>query len=205
MKSYTFLVSLALLVNSQIALSKTTQEPDQTKNDNTNQPKSSKENRKQITANFGTELSYGYNFVAGYHFLPDLIAEIWFEKDLQGTSGCRRFDIQNTNYFGIRSRYFFGNSFNISAFSYYVRSKYNCVSFTWADGPKEPYEILRNQNYASLGAGFSLGNRWQWDNFYLGGEWIGLGIEKVVKKYSTKEPPLSGKVIISRLTFGISL
>ncbi len=171
----------------------------------------SQENRKKITASLGAELYFGYSFVAGYQLNPDINLELWYDKLQYGSifTPCSG-DFEISNYYGARGRYFFGNSFNLSGYTYYKREKISCrtvdVNFIESRGTEPAITIVsrNDRNSSGIGVGFSIGNRWQWENFYLGGEWFGFGVDQVVKNYSQNIPKYALKLVISRLSIGMS-
>ncbi|WP_374077265.1 hypothetical protein [Bdellovibrio bacteriovorus] len=70
-----------------------------------------------------------------------------------------------TKVFGLHHKHFFGNSFYTKAGLDYRQAKYD-------------YYYDANENYSFEGDGivasFAIGNQWQWQNFTLGCDWVGL-------------------------------
>ncbi|MFM6928035.1 MAG: hypothetical protein ACKOX6_06190 [Bdellovibrio sp.] len=74
----------------------------------------------------------------------------------------------NGSHIGLHFKHFAGNSFYFKTGIDYrqIQYRYNYNSLT-TDGA---YDFEGN----SIGASFVIGNQWQWDNFTLGCDWIGL-------------------------------
>lgn len=211
MKLISFGVTLYLMSNAHEALAQSNSAPKQSRREMEDAENSSQENRKKITVSLGAEIYFGFGYVVGYQLKPDLTLELWRENSsplrLFTPCGSSEFDLTFT---GARGRFYFGNSFNVSGYSYYKREKWTCGSrhdvTIDSNGNRIEDTVVSSldRDYASVGIGFSLGNRWQWENFYIGGEWFGLGVDTVVKNYHTNKPSDGGKIILSRLTIGAS-
>ena len=206
-------VAISQIAISQIAFAESHSNSKQSARETEELDGSSAENRKKIMASVGMELYFGHSYVLGYQIKPDINLELWHEKlDYAGLfSACGYGLYRNSTFTGLRGRFYFGNSFNVSGFSYYKREKYTCGfrNRVTTDSNGTQTEVKSgsslDRDYAAVGIGFSLGNRWQWENFYIGGEWFGLGSDTVVKNYHTNKAADGAKLILSRLTIGASI
>ena len=206
-------IAISQIAISQIAFAQSHSNPKQSARETEELDGSSAENRKKIMASAGMELYFGYSYVLGYQIKPDLNLELWYDTldYIRLFGGCAYSVSASSTFTGARGRFYFGNSFNVSGYSYYRREKYICEIghrvATDSNGTQTQITSgsSMDKDYAALGVGFSLGNRWQWENFYIGGEWFGLGLDTVVKNYRSNKASNGAKLILSRLTIGASI
>jgi hypothetical protein len=164
--------------------------------------------RRDATVSAGVELYFGFGALIGYHLDEEQVVEVWFDKPLYVNLGCVT-DYNESSFFGGRYRRFFGNSFNVSIVPYVFleRAKYTCSFDRFSGADEEDVKDARLQT-TNLGMGVSLGNRWNWKHFYIGGEWVGLGYHQTVAtKRSGNSRGIehwSFRPVVSRLTLGVT-
>ncbi len=101
----------------------------------------------------------------GYYITPDNIMEI---SHVEGRWNVTR---EKTKFTSIRLKTFWGNSFysnlglaaRSEAYTSYPNIYYES---TYYDG------VVVREN--ALGVDFAIGNRWQWENFTMGCDWVGF-------------------------------
>lgn len=76
-----------------------------------------------------------------------------------------RTGFDKSNLYKIGYRKFQTNSFNYKVNMYYLNSKAHYY---------EAKNIRKDKNFSEAGFGASVGNEWQWKNFSLGADWIGV-------------------------------
>jgi hypothetical protein len=155
------------------------------------------------------QLYFGYEFDLGYQLTENQDLELWYDKNayIPLFYGCNGSEGHESFYTGLRYRLFLGNSFNISGLAYYDRRKEFCdltfVDSTLGKKPTAVHNDVNDYDEHGFGLGFSLGNRWQFPHFYIGGEWIGIGLSQPFKqKLGRSNSDLRAKLILSRFTIG---
>ena len=159
----------------------------------------------------GVELFFGLNVSASYQLSPNLALEAWYEEeDYWSLFAYCIPDRDDSWQAGLRLRTHVGNSFNVSFFPYYHRQTSDClgrripVSNDVAGASDSEFRGNRNEIDAhGLGLGVSIGNRWQWRHFYLGGEWFGAGIETAITNHGNINPKKT-KLVLARFVIGYS-
>lgn len=107
--------------------------------------------------------------IIGYHLNRNSVVQI--EVGSGGSSSPTIF-LGNVEYsgstVGVHYKHFFGNSF-------YVKTgiDYRSVKFEYQSAFSTSRESFEG---TSVGAGFVIGNQWQWENFTLGCDWIGISV-----------------------------
>jgi len=93
-----------------------------------------------------------------------------------------RYEVK-TNSAGVHLKHFTGNSFYLRTGIDYrtVDYKYNYNSIFGSD-----YYVKRSFKGNSLAAALAIGNQWQWGNFTLGCDWIGLSAPVASTVYDEK-------------------
>lgn len=111
-------------------------------------------------------------FVAGYHLSSDQVLQVEVSSGYDKWSGLSSNNRAEGKTAGIFYKQFSGNSFYFKGgldYSTYDRS-YN---YMWLNGtPTDGYSYKGSKVSASL----SIGNQWQWDNFTIGCDWIGIAM-----------------------------
>ncbi len=106
-------------------------------------------------------------FSAGYYLNPDAILELDYS---QGAQNMLFFEIYGTTY-DLRVKKFWGNSFytnlGLGSRKIGVRDAFDSLTSNIIT-----YEI--DLSATSTVVDFAIGNRWQWDYFTLGCDWIGV-------------------------------
>ncbi|MBY0412546.1 MAG: hypothetical protein K2Q18_00200, partial [Bdellovibrionales bacterium] len=136
---------------------------------------SSAENREnlkyQITGSF-----LGHEYVAwspltislGYFIDPDNILIARYSNYNGSDSVWDNDNSESLRAVTLGVRHFFNNSFNIMPTVYYRRST-----------KEGDYSIFSGTHgkltYEDVGIGVRIGNEWQWQNFTLGCDWVGVG------------------------------
>jgi hypothetical protein len=146
----------------------------------------SRENRKDknylITAgaigyNFGTGTN---NFEFGYHYKPNKIIGLQYQEFRNSTpffSSTREEDISDyeRNRKGhaliLSYKSMLQNSFYIKTSLYHRVQERVKESDSISTSENEEFQKVR---YEDTGLLFTLGNQWQWENFTLGCDWIGM-------------------------------
>ena len=107
----------------------------------------------------------------GYFLSPKSMLSLKYANQ-NGTNGDEATKMRSLT---LGYRYFTGNSFNIMPAIYYRRSNsvhYRAAFFT---GTPERSTLT----YEDVGAGLRIGNEWQWENFTLGADWIGVNAKVI--------------------------
>ena len=102
----------------------------------------------------------------GYYLAPNKVLQLRYEAldgeyDLDGSR-----DEYEGEYISFEFKKFTGNSFYLSLGFYYKDQ-------TFEDFDNDDFDVPTD--YKTLGAIIRIGNQWQWDDFTLGCDWIGLG------------------------------
>lgn len=93
---------------------------------------------------------------------------LWSESSLSSSRTGSTYDI-TTNSLGVHYKKFTGNSFYYRIGGDYRTVNYD-YQFVWTASPTD----TRHFKGTSLAATFVIGNQWQWENFTLGCDWVGL-------------------------------
>ncbi len=136
--------------------------------------------KNRVGQQFELMLSLGVNYsdagaglTGGYYFNPNSILEL----ELFSSEDDSRDDVNNdykysnvnfrqtTDAVSANWKYFTGNSFYIRPGIFYVDYQYKTEGYIFGNS-----DISRKD----LGVSFGIGNQWQWENFTIGCEWIGL-------------------------------
>jgi hypothetical protein len=149
---------------------------------------SSSSERAKVAFNIGVELYLGANLSAGYQVNKGTALEAFVETGpLALFTPCAVGEKRIDGGFiaGARFRQFLGNSLNFTVAPYYRDIKIQC---RFTNNGKRPRSVdgsfpaigatrtIDDKN--SLGVSASIGNRWQWQHFYLGAEWLGIGVDQ---------------------------
>jgi hypothetical protein len=134
----------------------------------------------RVNKQFELMLSLGINFsdagagvTAGYYLNPNSIieAELFTSEDDSKDEVNNSYKYSNVNFrqttdsFSANLKYFTANSFYIRPGLFYVDYQYKSEGYLFGDA-----DITRKD----LGVSFAIGNQWQWENFTIGCEWIGI-------------------------------
>jgi hypothetical protein len=115
----------------------------------------------------GAELFNGYGISLGQQWAKKIALEATFEKSetFSFFSSCAIDDelIHNDLTAVFSSRFFWGGSFNLKT-GLYLRSL------------EEYCSSQDSQVERSIGAQISIGNRWNFERLFIGGDWIGAGL-----------------------------
>jgi hypothetical protein len=122
-----------------------------------------------VTASVGSVFERStVGFEVGYYLNPSevLSASYLFDKDAEAEKNTYKgynnfFSVARVNY-----KKFLGNSFYLSPSLFYKIEKEQ-TSYIYTDS-------VRNSSVSDTGVGFVIGNQWQFDNFTIGCDWIGL-------------------------------
>lgn len=111
--------------------------------------------------------------IIGYHLDRNTVIQAELTKG-DGTNGndseSLGFSEREGATVGLHAKRFLSNSFYVKGGLDYTKMKYN-ANYIWTSAPnKEAYGFEANLISAAL----VIGNQWQWDNFTLGCDWIGL-------------------------------
>ncbi len=80
------------------------------------------------------------------------------------------YDVKSTS-FGAHFKQFNGNSFYYRAGVDFRKIKYD-YKFVYTTGPSD----TRHFDGTSIAGNFQIGNQWQWENFTLGCDWVGISL-----------------------------
>lgn len=155
---------------------------------------------KKFSALLGGEFVNGLStttFSLGYYFKPNIVAEIKLNYGLDYSretfaQGPQE-DLEKMLMLSLGAKFFVGNSF-------YVKSSLSYIDET--DGVSGGFIFVTTKErdeLEGLGLSFSIGNQWQFDNFTIGCDWI--GINQVFAKF--RDDGNSEMAIISLLGFSI--
>lgn len=171
--------------------------------------------RAKVKFNIGAELYLGANLSAGYQVNRDTAIEVFAESpplSVFTPCGPGETTIDGGYVGGARFRRYLGNSVNFTVSPYYRKAKTQCrwrgsSSAHRTDGPDPAVGTTRTiDDQNSLGLSTSIGNRWQWRHFYLGAEWLGLGLDESFKflNHAETRDESKAKVIFLRFVLGAS-
>jgi hypothetical protein len=199
----TFALLLALSGLSQFAIAKEAHD------------ESSSSARSQIAYSAGVELYLGVSLAGSYQINRDTAAELFWEtRPLDFWSGCAVGESAKSSGYltGARLRRYFGNSFNVTLGPYVRRDETHCE---WTGRNATPRGESATPAVGSsrlltdrrgLGITASVGNRWQWRRFYLGAEWLGLGLDRTMSPSGSEgSNELHARLMLLRLVMGASL
>lgn len=109
--------------------------------------------------------------------------------------------VNKLNAFTLGYRRFEGNSFNVMPTVYYSRSTNN-------EGIYSGNGIYQTLTYNEMGIGFRIGNEWQWENFLLGMDWIGINrslyVSQNYKSSKTYDDDINYTATVLNLNVGYS-
>ncbi len=134
----------------------------------------------------GAELYLGLSLTAGWRINDKWAAEI-FGETARATLFVPCGGGDKGYHAGWRMRRFIGDSLNFNIANFIRDEHYDCIPHT-----------------RSLGVSASFGNRWELNNFYLGMEWLGLGIDRSFSFMNQKGVPEQNqpKLILLRFAVG---
>jgi hypothetical protein len=97
--------------------------------------------------------------------------------------------------FGIYYKRFVSNSFYYS-----LGIDRRRVSYSEETSNSSPFDYKYSFEGTSTAAGFTIGNQWQWENFTLGCDWIGLSVplEHLIKNENMSGAPEFGQSSLTR-------
>ncbi len=140
----------------------------------------------------GGEIFNGYGFTAGRYLTDRLALEGTIEKTEPFSifQSCAPDDelIHQDEAVVIAGRAFLGNSFNVKAGMYYQALTLYCRL--------APVDPIR-----AVGLQLSLGNRWLFDWFYFGVDWLGFGVGREI--HTDERNTDTGRLLLPRLTVGL--
>ncbi len=106
---------------------------------------------------------------AGYYLNPDLILQVEYSS---GKLPRLFYDLEART-LAFNAKYFFGGSFYMKGGAAYRQLAIKNVTCLFCSQPNRV--LLEDAGAAdSIAAELAIGNQWQWDNFTLGCDWIGL-------------------------------
>lgn len=133
----------------------------------------SAENRKQLT--YQTTFSFiggeysgpqsNFTLLVGYFLNNQNLINLryTFQNSAGNVETTSTVDLpESTRAISLGDRYFIGNSFNVLG------------SIYWKQHSKFDRSTNRTYVFKDFGAGLSIGNEWQWENFTMGCDWFGL-------------------------------
>jgi hypothetical protein len=134
----------------------------------------------QILARMGIDYTEtGVGLGLGYFLSRQHLIELsYFSSDEDYESDSSYSDrVEELRVISLGSKIFSGNSFYMSPAIFYSDYEYSYTCndcFIFSD---------RSFKRSDLGISFRIGNQWQWDNFTLGCDWIGIqyGVENINK------------------------
>ena len=135
----------------------------------------------QVTAGMGGEYSMvGYTLSGGYFINPSEVitfryARITQNEEIETTTN----ELETLRSYTLGYKRFLGNSFNIQPTFYYRKSALDFIKEGTVKSIGTP-----NLIYDDIGIGLRIGNEWQWDNFVMGVDWI--GINQTIYKINSK-------------------
>lgn len=142
----------------------------------------------------GAEVFNGFSLSGGVQYQGRLAIESSIEKTEPLTlfAPCSEGDdyVHRDLAAVFAGRIFFGGSFNLKAGAYARSLSDHCRS-------EEKGEMR------SVGLQVSIGNRWVFERFYIGGDWIGAGIGTEVQ--TTESNRSTGRFLFPRFTLGVLL
>ena len=115
--------------------------------------------------------------------------------DLDDNDVYDDFEQEGGTVYSMDVKIFTGNSFYVKPGIYYRKQTdvlswiYNSSADNWAANEKAEIE--------DIGINFRIGNQWQWDNFTLGCDWIGLSrtVSKLSETGNTEDLEVSGAAL----------
>jgi hypothetical protein len=140
----------------------------------------------------GAELFNGYGISVGQQWAKKIALEAIIEKSEKFSlfSSCAISDelIHNDLAAVFSSRFFWGGSFNLKT-GLYLRSL------------EEYCSSQKSQVERSVGAQISIGNRWNFERIFIGGDWIGAGLGTKINPEEGNGS--TGRFLGPRFTIGI--
>lgn len=214
MTMFKFTVPAALI--AAFALSATAQATDDEVDAARSSNDSSSSERAKVSLNIGVELYLGANLSAGYQVNQDTALEAFVETGplaLFTPCGSGEKRIDGGFIAGARFRRFLGNSLNFAVAPYYRDIKIQCrytnngMVPRRVDGTSPAIGATRTiDDKNSLGVSASIGNRWHWQHFYLGAEWLGIGVDRSFRLVKESGVTVEENVMVMflRLVLGAS-
>ena len=142
-----------------------------------------RQNKKyQLSVGVGNEYSFAaFTLTAGYFIDPSQVITLRYSRITQDIeSEAVSNELHKIRAYTLGYRKFLGNSFNIQPTMYYRKSSTDYVNEGAVKSVGTP-----NLTYDDFGVGFKIGNEWQWKNFVLGIDWIGLN--KTIYKINSQK------------------
>jgi len=106
-------------------------------------------------------------FAGGYYIMPDLLAEF--------SLVVGSFEIDKTelswSYTSLRAKWFLGNSFYLNLG--FANRSIDFKSSLTASAAGQTATVAVDASAKSSGIDFAIGNRWQWEYFSVGCDWLG--------------------------------
>lgn len=124
-----------------------------------------------------TLIGSGQGIIAGYHLDRNTILQFEFTKGSSNT-GDKEDDGYNQregSTVAFYAKKFLANSFYVKGGAEYTKVKYDndyLFGVSSLSNSKDAYGFEASLTSAAL----SIGNQWQWDNFTLGCDWIGMTV-----------------------------
>lgn len=139
-----------------------------------NESQKNRENKKfQLLLNSGVELGEAMGGVTlGYYLKRDQIISIGFSKFDDDINNYEEYE--KGTLIKASSKVFTGNSFYLDGGLFYMESKENRIKVLGFSSSQDTYDLTE---YKKIGGQLRIGNQWQWENFTLGCDWIGFGVE----------------------------
>lgn len=160
-------------------------DPSQAKTQSSSEEHTSLNNRQnkkyQLSVGVGNEYSIAaFTLTAGYFIDSSQVITLRYSRITQDKeSEALSNELHRIRAYTLGYRKFLGNSFNIQPTLYYRKSSTDYVNEGAVKSVGSP-----NLVYDDVGVGFKIGNEWQWDNFVLGIDWIGLN--KTIHKINSQ-------------------
>lgn len=109
--------------------------------------------------------------IVGYHLDRNSVVQAEFGGGGYSQSGGlfanHKFNLSGNSY-GVHYKKFFSNSFYVKA-----GVDYRSIDYSYTYGFSGYTESFQGDSFA---AGLVIGNEWQWDNFNLGCDWVGMSM-----------------------------
>jgi hypothetical protein len=138
-----------------------------------------------ITADVGAS-----GIVAAYFLDRNLLVQAEFmgsngegKRSTWGTSADRHEELENINSFGLHLKKFLGNSFYVNSGLDWIRRDYR---YSYKSSLAPTYNASRSFETQGLNAAFVIGNQWQWDNFTIGCDWLGISAPLAFQKVTSE-------------------
>ena len=121
-------------------------------------------------------------FIAGYHVSPDQVIQIELTSGVDKWTGIGSGNRSEGKTAGVYYKQFSGNSFYFkTGLDYTTYERY--YNYGWTNNvPTDGYSYKGSKVSASI----SIGNQWQWENFTLGCDWVGLSAPLTSESHDEK-------------------